>query len=404
MRRSVLVVLVLAACGKENKEAPAPAPAEPVAPLTEARDAGLDRAASPPAPAPTIDYRATASYGAALVLGRKLVHADKFAEATRAFEDALSKLPDDPVALSELSWSAFKAGQLDRAAKAARKSASATGNKRLRAASLYNLGRVLEARAERDGAVAAYLTSYRLRPRPAVAKRLYALGAEIPAGGLQRAMPLAGPATELTELCAEPCVAPVTSGVTGPTHIDEPPPPYRAIGFFRAAGEAGCRLQIATERGIYAGADDLFNCTADRADARVDRLEVVDVVPGGAPEIAVEFSGAWYRVGAVDDVWGAGWKRDHHLVVCGIGATGTPSCTGWFDLGYSDDWKPPADDPRAAEVEPAVSGFRFDYRFDDGALVISEADKQLTAHPMADARRQYRARKGAVGRYPLTFP
>jgi tetratricopeptide (TPR) repeat protein len=82
----------------------------------------------------------------------------------------------DARALSELGWAAFKAGDYDRALSANRDSVKAATEPRVKAASLYNLGRVAEACGDKPAAVGYYLQSIRLRPNDAVAARLKALG------------------------------------------------------------------------------------------------------------------------------------------------------------------------------------------------------------------------------------
>jgi len=102
----------------------------------------------------------------------------------------------DGRALSELGWAAFQAGDYERARKANRDSVNATTEDRVRAASLYNLGRVAEAQEKVAEAMGHYSRSLALRPHKAVAARLSGLAARAGAAAPGGKSPVAPRATD----------------------------------------------------------------------------------------------------------------------------------------------------------------------------------------------------------------
>jgi hypothetical protein len=90
-------------------------------------------------------------------------------------EAQLAEAPKDARLWSDLGQAALQAGDLDKAADASQLAADLAGfagDANLRAASLYNLGRVCERRHDDDNARAAYAASHELRPNPTVADAL----------------------------------------------------------------------------------------------------------------------------------------------------------------------------------------------------------------------------------------
>jgi len=141
---------------------------------------------------PSVDERK--KYRQLLSQGRKLEAAGKLPDAAKAFADCLAVVPDDATALSELGYVQFRAGNLIEAEKTTRKAVARSGPPDLRAASLYNLALILQARAQdKVGAVAALEQSLRLRPDKTVQEALAKLDPK--AVGRVRAgvTPLAGP-------------------------------------------------------------------------------------------------------------------------------------------------------------------------------------------------------------------
>lgn len=190
MKPLLIASLFLAACGGGKSDKPAPAPASGTTPAPAVPT-------GPAAPAWAATAAANAKFSkpaAAIAAGRKLTKEGKLAEAKVAFENALALNPDDAVALSELGYVELKLGNDDAALAATDRSIVAATEPKIRAASLYNKGRLLEKKGDLEGAKAAYTESLSLRPNDTVQKRLDQLGgaaatlpAELGAAQLTRA-------------------------------------------------------------------------------------------------------------------------------------------------------------------------------------------------------------------------
>jgi hypothetical protein len=135
-------------------------------------------------------------YRKRLSAGRKLARARRWGEAAVEFEKALQAIPMDGRALSELSWAALQAGDHPKAVRASTDAARVTADRKLRAASLYNLGRALEALGDRAGAAKQYKESLALRPHKDVAARLTKLGQKPPTAGAPPDVPCTAPLTQ----------------------------------------------------------------------------------------------------------------------------------------------------------------------------------------------------------------
>ena len=183
MTRIPLVAVAMAAAvaalpGCKKSSEPAKPPALPTAAPKETPHPPAAKPA-PPAktpdkapPVPVITEEQRAIYLKGLLHGRALAKEKRWAEAQARFEAALAAIPMDSRALSELGWAAFQAGDLPRAREANRDSVRAATEDKLKAASLYNLGRVAEAEEKLTDAVGFYARSLALRPHKGVAKRL----------------------------------------------------------------------------------------------------------------------------------------------------------------------------------------------------------------------------------------
>ncbi len=179
MQRLAAALVLVVACGKGSEEKTRPA----VSPVEAAK---LDEAPPKPQPGPQavrpapIAPEKRREYAARLRAGRTHAKAKRWGEAVAEFEAALVAIPMDDRALSELGWAAFQAGDHVKAEKANADSVRVSSQPELKAASLYNLGRVAEARGDRDRAAALYADSLVLRPNKTVVKRLVALGKPAP--------------------------------------------------------------------------------------------------------------------------------------------------------------------------------------------------------------------------------
>ena len=197
MQRLAAALGLVAACGKGSEEKTRPA-------MSPVEAAKLDEAPPKPQPGPQaarpapIPPEKRREYAARLRAGRAHATAKRWGEAVAEFEAALVAIPMDDRALSELGWAAFQAGDHAKAEKANADSVRVSSQPELKAASLYNLGRVAEARDDKDRAAALYADSLALRPNKTVVKRLVALG---------KPAPRPDPFSQVAE--ATPCTAPV---------------------------------------------------------------------------------------------------------------------------------------------------------------------------------------------------
>ncbi len=182
-RTTALIALFAIACSKgggskdeaaaksSGPAAPVAAPGDAAAPATEAK--AKPQPPAPPTKAVRRDFRGR------MKQGRDLEKQGKHAEAMAEFEAALKLVPNNPRALSELGWAAFKANHLTRSIEASRTAVNGETDPRVAAASLYNLGRALEAKGDRAGALAAYEESLDRRPSQTVLDRFQTLGGKL---------------------------------------------------------------------------------------------------------------------------------------------------------------------------------------------------------------------------------
>ncbi len=142
-----------------------------------AKDAPREGEASKPTAKKDFDKAevATASRSFRKLLndGRGLVKAKKYSEGVEVFMKAHAIDPNHARLLSELGWAHFRLEQYDKAETFTRSSIAHSHDNKVRGASLYNLGRIHEARKELDQAATAYSNSLAVRPgNTIVQKRL----------------------------------------------------------------------------------------------------------------------------------------------------------------------------------------------------------------------------------------
>src|SRR5262245_6039844 len=198
MRRLAIALLLFVACGKKDEDKPRAAPgAIAEASLKDAAPVAKPAQGKRPVP---ISPEKRREYAGHLKSGRAHATARRWGEASAEFEKALAAVPMDDRALSELGWAALQAGDYDAAEKASADSVRVSSTPEVKAASLYNLGRVAEAKNDKDRAAALYADSLVLRPNKTVVKRLVALGKPVPATGPMQS----GEDTPCTEAVAGP--------------------------------------------------------------------------------------------------------------------------------------------------------------------------------------------------------
>ncbi|HUH03728.1 MAG TPA: tetratricopeptide repeat protein [Kofleriaceae bacterium] len=342
--RLVLIALgmcVAVSCGKKQEQEPASAPAgKSVVPA--------DAAAAPPA-APVKAEQPPArpkAYFVALRRGRALDKKKDYPGAIVAFEAALEAVPDDARALSELSWVLFQHGDLARAEEVARASIARATLPELRAASLYNLGRVLEAQKDRDGALAAYRESYALRPHKAVAPRIEQLG-----GGLNVA-----PVPAVADASFEP------TDEWWFSELDAPRAPFLAARVLENQRER-CDVAMKTARGWFVFGDVGY-CTGNNRYYRTAATLSVEESGGKTVLVVSLLLGErnYEEVADGEEVWSN--HETTSKIYCGLGPSGVPSCT-----------RPLVVETFVDENEDTLEETRTQVRtieLKDGALVITQ--------------------------------
>jgi Tetratricopeptide repeat len=343
------------------------------------------------AAAKKVSKKAQQRYRAALKAGRAKLKQNDAKGAVASFEAALKAVPDDARALSELGWAAFKAGDLAKARQATDRSIASAGDAKLRAASLYNLGRILEAEGKKPEAIEPYRRSLALRPNATVRDRLVALDPAAKPDEPIAPAALAGPYPSLDAYCAaftkeqdEPCVLDRASAPKLPELKLEAP--YRELAVLLTGYDQHCTLAIRTGAGWFID-EYVTECREMGGHwerfVDVEAAALRDLVAGGAKELTLELeTSEWFNEtpeDAADDEMVVTNEKSRWLMVCGVGASGTPSCTPTVLVSWSRD-----------ENE----GFALEPRFDDGAVVLRV--KQGGSHVEGSI--------GVLGKHPLRFP
>lgn len=207
---AVLLLLFSLSCGKTDSSPVSPAVTNSPAPLSSVRapEPSVVPSVSVSAPStkvsnttvanvkllkihrskvePILKKEARQSYQNHLDEGRTLAQAKKWTEAISRYEEALRAKPEDPVALAELGYAAYYAGDLDRARSFNTRALKVATEPGLRASILFNEGMVDEKKGDKDAARKHYETSLSLRPNATVQTRLEKLG---PAGACDARFP-----------------------------------------------------------------------------------------------------------------------------------------------------------------------------------------------------------------------
>jgi len=395
------------AAARAQAERAAPRSAEP---KVAARPA-VPAATRAPATVDTLGKDERDRFRAAVDEGRRLHGQEDYAGAIEAYGRALDLLPDDPSTLSELGWASIFAGRLDEAETVLRRAeAGVGGDDSLRASILYNIGRMHEARDERDAAIEAYQRSMELRPHPSTYAHLSALS-----GGSRYAFGpavhrLQGPYARLSELCAEErrltqdqrtededdsfgCLLDAARGLGGEA-VDVPrsgrlPAPWKGLRFVEVrpnAYAARFHAALRTDAGWFVLPEvaSLARGAVDSTE-RVTKLDaqVEALVTDEDPLVVLEVETRWT---AEDD--GREVESETHRVefLCGRGRSGVPSCTGALPREtFARRWEAGEVEQTRWAVERAVRP--------DGILVLT-GDPSALDEPAA----------ALLGEHPLAFP
>ena len=226
----VVAALIAVGCNGSSNGAPAPSTggAQPVVPTLAGSGAASaptpvvaapgkpDKPSNPSVAAITPEVRA--AYVSNLQKGQKLAKSKQWKAAIAAFEAALLSLPGDDRALSELSFAALSFGDFAKARDAGHRSVLAASSATVKAASLYNVGRVEEANGRLADAAKLYRDSLALRDNKTVRERL-ANVSKSDAALVPDEVLCSGAAMTQAALCA--CIAKRTEFQDGECAIEE---------------------------------------------------------------------------------------------------------------------------------------------------------------------------------------
>jgi tetratricopeptide (TPR) repeat protein len=326
---------------------------------------GLQAPAWAAAPSAQPDYRIE------LQRGRKAVSEGAYPDAITAFETALRARPADPVALSELGWAAFLAGDMMRARSTTNQALTLAKDRSLRAACLYNLGRIAEGNGDPKAAIEAYRGSVQLRKNAEVNGRLAALDSTTLAYTPLTNTVLQGPFPSLAAYCDkirrsqdDQCPGKFVSANQyfdrQDTLMQSPAPlrTVRVISVMPPMGVGGlntCHLVAETVNGWYGMPLESDNGCFPHA------LVLQDQGPGRPPVIALKH--LTFPAIMLNNRPNSRWIGYYQewLYVCAVGQTGKPTCLGPADLGrvshrtiadLGDGETPVWDYKRSAVFEP----------------------------------------------------
>lgn len=297
--------------------------------------------------------------------------------------------PNDQAALTDQGWSAFLLGSLDRAEAITRKALAIDSDGRRKAAAAYNLGRILEQRGDKPGAIAAYVQSLDWRPTRTVRERLATLDpAKAAEADPLKPVPMLGPFAKPEAFCQTPnrqdrgpCPSPGSGD-----HAKGIVPPYSEVLWFRT-GETSCHLAFKLAQGWFVDAKGDV-CTDDvENEWRVVDLGITDLVPGGHPEVVFRTDTQTNELYANQEGYMRSSPKDceARMMACGVPAKGTPSCV-YLQTGKGHDCPVNAKDQGdwTWHLDPVFSG--------DGQVEV-----KASGSPDGDARL-------FMGRRPLAFP
>jgi tetratricopeptide (TPR) repeat protein len=361
------------------------------------------QAGAAPADAPTVSAADRKKLSAALRDGRALQRKHKLAAAKAAFERGLAISPDDPVLLGELGWTAYLTNDLASAEELTRKALAGEASPNVRAASLYNLGLIAEARGDKPGAAVFYGQSLRHRPNAVVRKALVKLdpaaAAELDPFAPAR---LEGPFVSLAAFCATQQkrkadrfgeILGCTCGeIVRPTSRTKLAPPFQQIEMFTRTcmqadstnvnggfGEVEYKLGVKLVAGWYVGAMDSqsFNrhCSSEL------HHHGISVETHGALLALV-------RYGIEGECAGGGngmmWEGER-LVAVGVGKSAVPSATPPIRLRQHDvstSWET-GEEKQTIEVELQLEPVWTDASLEMKGKTRGAGDAELGTHVIA---------------------
>jgi hypothetical protein len=267
--------------------------------------------------------------------------------AMAAYDRALAIKPNDQGALTDQGWSAFQLQLFERAEAITRLALENYESDRRSAAAHYNLGRILEARGNRAGAIAAYQASLETRPTRTVREHLATLDpAAAAAADPLRPVPMLGPFARLADFCKtkeeyqrRDCPAPGRGA-----KVEDVGAPYKDVVWIEVGDEPWCFIAIRLAAGWFVSPKG-WGCTGD-AEARInlESFAMDDLVPGGAREIVARTSTTFMELYVVNDGPVKSYAKDceSRMLACGVPSkagvqSGPPTCIEMPD-GNGTSW------------------------------------------------------------------
>lgn len=327
-------------------------------------------------------------FHALMAVGARAAKRGKHAAAIAVYERALVIKPNDQAALTDQGWSAFQLRLLDRAEAITRRAIAAVGNDRRRAAAQHNLGRILEARSNPAGAVAAYQASLELRPTRTVRERLGTLDpAAAAAADPLKPSEMLGPFAQLVDFCKTreeqqrtDCPAPGRG-----SKVSDVGGPYRDVVWFETGDRSTCFVALKLDRGWFV-APRGGTCESNAEEqVEIAAFEATDLVPGGYPEIVLRTNTTSMDLYLNGDetVRSTPKECEARLVACGVPPKGVPKCI-YLQTGKMQSFCEKTSENWGWELQPVFSA--------DGQVEVKG-----TGQLDADARL-------LMGRRPLAFP
>jgi len=369
MRTAIAGIAVLLACSCGSKES---APSERPTP----NETPAAPAPPPSRPEPPKKQGKPKAFVVALREGRALAKKKDYAGAIAKLDAALAIVEGDATALSELGWAALQAGDLERAEQATTRSIAAAENPKLKAASLYNLGRIEEERGNKEAATKAYADSLALRPNATVEKRLAALEKrEI--RDLLTPQPTAGPYAHFEDVCVQPDPEPAAKPgcpIRIGHELAAPAAPLEAVRTLRLLSEpdenvweyTDCELAIQTGGKWYFATP--VECNDGPGYTEVEAIELVRQ-DSGAPVVRIDYHNNLSSNYAD--------YNDELSVFCSVGQSGTPHCTPGIvtrefgsDYYFSDEEEADIDAEDYESKTPVALGA-------DGVLTVGKKKRKL---------------------------
>jgi tetratricopeptide (TPR) repeat protein len=307
------------------------------------------------------------------------------AAAAAAYERAVAVQPSDGRVLTELGWQLYQAKDAARA-EAVTRQAIAAADGHTGAAALYNLGKILDEKGDKPGAIKAWTESLERRPNHTVMAALTRLDpAAAAAADPLRPRPLDGPFPSLEAWCEK----------IKPKNGECPFNGVLSTAFESKGGpwlEMKIRsdfLAVRTARGWFIydyRLEDLLDVHISVSDDyphtgfNVDTYaQVAELVGGAPPELALE------RITSVE-VWANPdnprssymLRRDKVQGVCGLGSSGVPSC---FQLAVNHRGRESDQHPRWWELSLTWGANDVEVRT-AGGQATEDASALLGKHPI----------------------